>query len=603
MVSAGIQRASADEITQDYLDELNELRQELGQGGRVSSVSELTHDQRVLLELRLRKAGAAEAEEEEDQRPLDWAEWFAQTASSLESDLLRPFYTRSADEQRQRRDHYREWAEDLTPGGGKTDRSFLDGDDEEPAWGAPASKSVDAQPGGRAANHERGVKADSLGTASIEALSMDDAAFIRPLYQLLVFLLEQDGLIPVGSAHVVSPPADEQVPLSAFAGTAVPSDEIVPATRELPTDRIAIASWAATTGRSAPDASHTTVPSLDTPPGPSDRDEFAFDATDRSAVAPASVSAAGPPAYEPDLLAVLYPALVARLRKDALLPAAGEMRSRLPTTDDIRPRSSPNSAKRSVRGSSIMSAKPRAGEETNKEEASRPLDTAEWFAQSASRLAVDLMRPFYSYDEDEENEKRDKWRALWVDQFGSPHLRSYDRSFLEEEEVEASHSTRPVAAPTTVSPRETQARATPRLSARNTPSTARRTPEATLTSAGRESRRSALVSFTPSSPGRDTPAAPPHPAPHNPPTAGGAQPSAPDLLTPLPPGRDTPAAPPHPAPHNPPVLATPPRVDLAVLVDESDDVSLRLLSDRIYPLLVDDIRRDLMNSHQRQGFA
>ncbi|RSS50700.1 DUF4157 domain-containing protein, partial [Streptomyces sp. WAC06614] len=288
MVTGGVQRASADEITQEYLDNLNELRKELGQGGRVSAVSELTHEQRIDLELRLRKAGVATNVDEEDDevRPMDWAELFAQSVSSVTSGLMRPFYSRSAEEQRESRDEWRQWAVDRGWGSPTADRSFLDDEDEnedeasDERWSDDDPDVDPVPPGAGKAHAATGAATDAAAPAP--ELELDDADLVRPLYRHLVMLLEQDGLLPTGSATKATGPA----------GGVAPGDATAP-------DEGPMSPPAADGGRAAATAPPTEVALAQAGPAPFVQDGAAATTAASTATGPATTAPAGAPVDPP----------------------------------------------------------------------------------------------------------------------------------------------------------------------------------------------------------------------------------------------------------------------------------------------------------------
>ncbi|MFJ7209243.1 DUF4157 domain-containing protein [Streptomyces sp. NPDC098789] len=401
MVGGGVQRASTSEITRKFFDELNELRSELGDSRRVSSVSELDREQRIALELRLRKAGATEDEDEGagqvPKRPLDWAEVFAQSASSLTGDALRPFYSRTKEEQRKSRDEWRRWALGSSSDADQA-HAYADHLDAEEDHGGESGERRATPPG----------PTGEGGSPSLPGTGATD-----DLYARIVARLETDGLLPPGSGARASGRTGPPETAAAFPGTAF-----------------------AALGAGAP-------------AGP---------------LPPVGVAPGAPGAPMPS-------------------PAPGTPG---PGPSGVRP-----DAPKEIGGA-----------------ASRPLDHAEVFAQTASVVASDLLRPFYSRSKEETARSRDEWRELAL---GLRHQRATaaERALLDQDDT--------------------------------------RTPSPTA---------AAVVA------------------------AAAAQPTA-ALLAPAP------AAPAHPT--------------LAQLADQWDEVSLRVLSGRLYPLLIDSIRQDLMSGQQRHG--
>ncbi|MFF4369386.1 DUF4157 domain-containing protein [Streptomyces sp. NPDC001594] len=635
MVTSGVQRASADEITEQYLQHLNDLRKELGKGGRVSSVSELTHEERIDLELRLRKAGTAAdgyEDEEAEERPLDWTEFFAQTASQMSTDLLRPFYSPSVEEQRANRDEWRTWAEERR-GSRPADRSFLA---EEEDGVLPWAQADDGDPA---------IAPAGPATPDGEAVTaaFDDADLVRPLYRHLVEMLEHDGLLPGGSAAKITGPltwtapsteasaADEgrdgtaasassdeaPAPLSAPGpgGEEAPGPRLEtgpgpaivgsPAGTIAPGDAWTSGSSAGAPGRapgggnpteatargtgdtpaenppttkaptapftSATPETHTETPGVAKAPTPTTPDTReaptqvpgvaktpAPHAVPAPGPVPGTARAASAPAYGAGVLAALYPGLVARLRQDGLIPAAAQSGAPGTTAQGNGQPGIPSAAWDAAGAKEMKKAKADAAKRSTTkavepEEEERPLDWAEFFAQSASELQSDVLRPFYSYDKDEEKENRGKWRRFASDRIGGRHLRRPDRSFLDDEDEAEEGTTGPEWTATA-------------------PVTAAR-PAGAPAPAGGAARPPAPV----------PPSAAALPAPL--PTTDAATEPAP-LVTPVAEAS---------APTRPP--------DLAALVEAADEVALRLLSDSLYPLLIDEIRRDLLTGWQRGGFA
>ncbi|MFE5539465.1 DUF4157 domain-containing protein [Streptomyces sp. NPDC056519] len=578
MVTSGVQRASADEITQSFLDELNELRKELGQGGRVSAISELTQEERIRLELRLRKAGVTDGDEEEEAeaRPLDWAEFFAQAASTLSADLIRPFSSRDAREQREDRDRWRAWAEDRGLGTADIDRGFLDDDDDDDdGYGTGlGTPSEDADLPAAGADGEAAARSTPHGPVDI---GPDDADLVRPLYRHLVRLLEEDGLLPAGSAVHASGPTDWTAPAAAAAGAPVaaagPADpgaragavavsgaDPLPAEANTSQGGGALASGAPEAGPVAPggvDAAGGTSPLLvaGRTPAPAVTTAAVSPAGAAEPVAPpvGAVEPVAPPADASGstVLAALYPGLVARLRKDGHLPAAGAAVARSAPSLAKGASASVTAAGSAGAGLSTKKAT-KAGQEKKAKEAERPLDYAEWFAQSASQLKADLLRPFSS-NEAQDDTEHEEWRAYWQQRFGGESHRSYDRSFLEDEDEEDE---------------EEAAIGRPASAVPSSPAAAR--------TAGARTVRTARTGATPKAPA---------------PTASAAAPAADAGPAPM----AVPAAVPVPDAVTPELLSA--------LVEDWDDVSLRQLSERLFPLLVDDLRRDLLTGHERHGFT
>ncbi|MFD7084608.1 DUF4157 domain-containing protein [Streptomyces sp. NPDC059918] len=435
MVTSGVQRRSADEITRDYFAEINELRAEMGETKRVSSVSELDRTQYIALELKLRKAGASTATDDAEAgtRPLDWAEVFAQSASTLSSGMMRPFYNRNADEQKKSRDSWREfavrrgWAKDSTTTADASDLAFLeddepaepseaddpdatDPDDEAPLPGGSA-KDPAARPDGRRPSEE----AKPLAPAALAAL-----------YAQLVALLEKDGLLPEGSS-------------------------------------------------------------------------------DRAAVGPGSAAATAD--------------------TDGHVVRSGPPRGATPAQDK-------KATGKGTAADSPDGAVPGKGPAA---QPARPLDWAEVFAQGASTLSTDMMRPFYNRNADEQKKSRDSWREFavrrgWAKD-STTTADASDLAFLEDDE-----------AFDLVDGAPEQAAPAPQT-----------------------------VAVAPVQP----PVPPQPPAPQGPGVLDAAELAASAT------GK---------ARHAPPV-------------EEWDETALLLLSARLYPLLVDDLRRELLTGHQRQGFT
>ncbi|MET8755175.1 DUF4157 domain-containing protein [Streptomyces sp. NPDC004667] len=419
MVTGGVQRASADEITQKFFEEMNELRTELGISKRLSSVSELDRNERAMLELRLRKAGLEEEKEsgeEAAKRPLDWAELFAQSASSLASDAMRPFYSRSAEEQKESRDSWRRVA---TGGPHGSDRSHLDHlDDEEDAESQKSGTGGTGRTGDTGGDGARPRPAPVAGSRPGPA-GPADAAAVASLYGKIVELLENDGLLPPGSTTKATTKTTGEAPVAAAA---------------------------------APPAAGPTAGSA--PPG-----------------APGPAPAPGPA---------------------AAAPRRGGYGSAVPAPVPVPVKSPAAEPKKEVK------------------EAERPLDYAEVFAQAASSLVGDAMRPFYARNAEETARSRDLWRARALG-VSRERATAAERDLLEEEDT--AWPVAPVAGTTDPADR--------------TPSVKR---------------------------------------------ASTAPAAVPLSLTP------------------------------ALLADQWDEASLRVLSGRLYPLLVDDLRHDLMAGQQRQGF-
>ncbi|RSS67425.1 hypothetical protein EF918_28705 [Streptomyces sp. WAC06614] len=173
------------------------------------------------------------------------------------------------------------------------------------------------------------------------------------------------------------------------------------------------------------------------------------------------------------------------------------------------------------------------------------------------------MRPFYSRSAEEQRESRDEWRQCAVDRgWGSP---TADRSFLDDEDEDEDDAYDDEVDEDLEPPAPRRAASSP---------------------------RGAVTKVTP---GRSTAtrAADPGPsaaAPLAPPPAPVADPAAEPAAAP--PDTGAPEA----------ASADTLREQLAALVEDWDEVSLRLLSERLYPLLVDDLRRELLTGHQRLGF-
>ncbi|MFE3766954.1 DUF4157 domain-containing protein [Streptomyces sp. NPDC059104] len=422
MVTGGVQRASADEITQKFFEEMNELRTELGNSKRLSSVSELDKTERAMLELRLRKAGLQEEKEsgeEAAKRPLDWAELFAQSASSLAGDAMRPFYSRGAEEQRQSRDSWRRVATGAAHG---SDRGHLDHlDDEENEEDRDNGESRGNGTGDRSEPGPAGARPLPTPVAAPRQSppTPADPAAVASLYGRIVELLEGDGLLPPGSGARASGAGPGAAP-------ATPPTAVTPA-----------------------------GPARPGPPGPQG--------------APAPVAAA---------------------------PRGAGYGSAVPGPGPV---------------SVPVKALSPAGPTKEVKEAERPLDYAEVFAQAASSLVGDAMRPFYARDAEETARSRDLWRARALGA-RRQQTTAAERDLLDEDD------TWPDGAPA---------------------------------------------------------AAATGPADRPPPVIRAA------------------AA----APAAVPVALTP-----ALLADQWDEASLRVLSGRLYPLLVDDLRHDLMAGQQRHGF-
>ncbi|MFB7056448.1 DUF4157 domain-containing protein [Streptomyces vinaceus] len=525
MVS-GVQRASESEITEQYFAELNEVRAEMGKSGRLNSPSELNTEERIALELRLRKAGTEDLDDtarkstKEEARPVDGAELFAQIASTLSSDLLRPFYSRSAKEQEANRDAWREAAVTRGSGRGNADRTLLD-DEEEGVedTAVRASGPGASEPSRTAYDHP---DAEDLDLQPVSWTP--DGGMVSGAHQASAGEVTQR---PPSEPNTEEPIALE--PRLPMAGTAHQED----------------AEKEPKIGGGTPGFNH--------------------------------------PRGDEKALRALYPLLVSLLEQDGLLPTGSTTKvgaaagsgagghagpaALAPTPSRSGPK--PPSEKRT-------GSKPGTGQNPG-----RPVDTAELVAQVASNLSSDLLRPFYSRTESEVATSRDQWRALWQSR-GSRSATAPERALLEEEDRETGPPVRSAVPPSPPAPLGAAA------------------PPAPLAAASPPAPLWAATAHTPLA-AASPPAAV---AADTPPTAVAADTAHTPLGAASPPAAvaaDTAHTPAEVRANPGPTTGGTYSADSSTLVEQWDETSLRVLSVRLYPLLVEGLRRELLTAQQRQG--